>query len=240
MFATMGQGDGALRARYGFAAFFAAMTLITPAAAQQYGAPMQQQTPPPPSAPDLTGTWTNESQGPDGDTKTTYGFGQDGSFAQAQQSANGAESRFWGSYSANPAAPGALNLSLQITGFLPQTVCVQIPGYPLHCSPQRGPSQMSGTIAFTSADSVNIAGEIFTRDPNPVLLSLQIPQQITLTGAAPVAPNMPQPINPNIPQPVNPNPSSGSNCDDLQQQRLCVVNNGHYAQSNGCLICVPP
>ena len=231
--------------KHGFAALLAATLLAAPAAAQQYGAPTQPQAEQGQPAPDLTGTWTNESQGEGGETKTTYGFGQDGTFAQAQQSQNGAESRFWGTYSANPAGQGSMQLSLQITGFLPQVVCVQIQGFPTRCNPQSGPSQMSGTIEFTSPSSVEIGGEVFNRDPNPTLLNLQIPQQLVLNGTQPTAPNIPQPVDPN---PIGGgggnigggSPGGGSNCDDLQQERLCAINNGHYERSGGCLICVPP
>jgi hypothetical protein len=237
-----------LRTKHGFAALIIALALATPVAAQQYGAPQPQQPQSQQAAPDLSGTWTGQSQGPAGSTTTTYGFGQDGTFAQAQQSQNGEESRFWGTYTANPVGPGAMQLDLQITGFLPQVVCVQIQGFPTHCNPQSGPSQMSGTIQFTSPSSVEIGGEVFNRDPNPTLLNMQVPQQLVLNGTQPTAPNIPQPVVPNIPQPVDPNAGlasggaggSGSNCDDLQQERLCAINNGHYERSGGCLICVPP
>jgi hypothetical protein len=222
-------------------ALIVALSLANPACAQQFGAPDQA---PGQAGPNLVGTWTNQSEGQSGETVTTYGFGQDGTFAQVQQSQNGAESRFWGTYSANPVAASALQLNLQITGFLPQVVCVQIQGFPTRCAPQSGPSTMSGVVQFASPSSVQIGGEIFTRDPNPTLLNLQIPQQLTLNGTTPTAPNITQPVDPNNPagggmgdEGIS---NGGSPCDDLQQERLCAVNDGHYERSNGCLICVPP
>jgi hypothetical protein len=35
-------------------------------------------------------------------------------------------------------------------------------------------------------------------------------------------------------------PSAGPRCDDLQQQRICTVNDGRLVSSGGCLVCVGP
>jgi hypothetical protein len=233
-----------LGVKHNVAALICALLLGTPAGAQQYGAPQPQQDQSAPASLTITGTWSNMSQGQAGQTETTYGFGQDGTFAQVQQSQNGEESRFCGTYTVNQVSANSMQLSLQINGFLAQIVCVQIPGFPPRCNQQSGPSTMSGVIAFNSDSSVEIGGETFTRDSNPTLLNLQIPQQLTLNGTAPTPPVMAQPVDPNNPgggaMGSNDSGDGGSQCDDLQQERLCAINNGHYVQSAGCMMCVPP
>jgi hypothetical protein len=219
-----------------------------PVGAQQYGGP-----PPGPApdagggAPSIVGTWSNMSQGPGGQTETTYGFGQDGTFAMVQAAQSGSENRIWGTYQVTPDGLSGLQLVLQISGVLPTVFCAQTPGFAPHCSQTPNPGSMNGPVQILSDQQIVIAGETFGRDPNPTLLNLQIPQQLTVNTAPVQQPDIPQPVNPNIPQPVNPNiPDGGgmagspSDCDDLQQERLCAINNGHYEMEDGCRMCVSP
>jgi hypothetical protein len=64
---------------------------------------------------------------------------------------------------------------------------------------------------------------------------------VVLTLALPVA-ALAQQDGPNYPRPIDPNnPVAGnSGCDDMQQERICTVNDGTIVISGGCEKCLAP
>ena len=133
-------------------------------------------------------------------------------------------------------------MDFQVQGWLPQEVCHQTGQNPPQCQPFQPPTAYSVLITFLSADSIQsanqtIPGPILSamRDPQPALLQAQAPQRWLFREVS-VDP-VPGPVPRPVPTPV-PFPSRRPACDDLQQQRICTINDGRLVPSNGCLVCV--
>jgi len=79
-----------------------------------------------------------------------------------------------------------------------------------------------------------------TRDAAAYLLQQQVAERVLLPVEAPVQPHITQPV---MPPSVRYQPlrnRGGSGCDDMQQNRICTVNDGHIVIENGCQVCVSP
>ena len=171
--------------------------------------------------------------------------GPDGSFVSVLRLPNGTMQRVWGHYRATQVSDSQMQTQFEVEGWLPREICTQSPGYQMQCSPYTIPTSGSGTLTFVSPTAFVANGVTMMRDPSPYLLQQQMPERAIVYGQAPAQPGMQQP---GMQQPVVPggsryvplNRPAGPQCDDLQQQRLCAINNGHYERSGGCLVCVPP
>lgn len=227
---------------------------------QPPGQPYVQQPPfsPPPfsppnaqSLPSLVGTWSGQRQGDAGPVHQTDAFSGDGKFVTVAELGPGLV-RVWGYYRTSPAGQNAIRVEFQVAGYLPQQFCAQAPGGPLVCRPFQLPMSDASLVTFTSPDSFQAssvqnpaAGPIQeTRDPNPYLLQRQVPAQLVVQTNPPPTPYpapSPYPAPPPYPTPMPyPRPTAGPACNDLQQRRICNINDGHLVPSGGCLVCVSP
>jgi hypothetical protein len=191
---------------------------------------------------DITGGWSTEVSGPQGVTRAAAVYGNDGTFVTLMQLPNGSIQKIWGTYTATQVAPGQIQLNGQTQGWLPQQICAEAPGFPMRCQPYTVPPTQSVTVQFTSPSTIEADGALWNRDPSPALLQAQVPAQVVNNVPAPVQPIIPQPFDPNNPQPISPNnPVAGNpGCDDLQQERICTVNDGTIVMSGGCEKCLAP
>jgi hypothetical protein len=183
---------------------------------------------------DVTGGWSTEVQGPQGVTRAAAVYGSDGTFVTLMQLPNGSIQKIWGTYTATQISPNQVQLNGQTQGWLPQQICAEAPGFPMRCQPYTVPPTQSVTVQFTSPSTIEADGALWNRDPSPALLQLPVPAQVVNNVPAPVQPIIPQPINPNNPVVGN------SGCDDLQQERICTVNDGTIVMSGGCEKCLAP
>ncbi len=193
---------------------------------------------------DITGGWSTEVSGPQGVTRAAAVYGSDGTFVTLMQLPNGSIQKIWGTYTATQISPTQVQLEGQTQGWLPQQICAEAPGFPMRCQPYTVPPTESVTVQFTSPSTIEADGALWNRDPSPALLQAQVPAQVVNTVPAPVQPIIPQPVDPNNPDAGNPdagNPGAGNpGCDDLQQERLCTVNDGTIVMEGGCEKCLSP
>ena len=209
--------------------------------------------PAPQAVPSMAGAWSGQRQGSPGVGRQTDAFSADGKFVSVVEVGPGLV-RAWGYYRATPAGPNQLRVEFQVQGYLPKQLCAQPPGGPMQCEPFQLPATDASMVTFTSADSFQAsslanpsAGSIQeARDPNPVMLNRQVPEQLVVPIAQPPAPSpgpypAPTPYVTPYVSPISPyRPKAGPACDDLQQRRICAINDGHLVPSGGCLVCVSP
>jgi hypothetical protein len=176
--------------------------------------------------------------------RNTLMFQPDGNFIRVSQLANGTLLRYWGQYRVSPAGPNQLRLESNTTGWLPRQFCSQAPGFPMKCSPVPHPAEMTFMLNFTSPSTIQAEGLMLVRDASPALLQQNVPEQAVLAAQAPTTPVIQQPVVPggggNSGGGYRPISPPGGQCDDLQQQRICSVNNGYFVNSGGCLKCISP
>ena len=156
-------------------------------------------------APGIEGAWSWQSSGQGGMDRNNILFNGDGSYVRASQLATGQFLRSWGQYRAVPVSPGRFNLQSTTQGWLPQSTCVQVSGFPPRCNPVPHPPDMSFPVDLTSPSTMSAQGLILYRDSNPVLLQQQVPRQAMLTGPAPIQPHIQQPVMPTLHPYVTPN-----------------------------------
>ena len=177
---------------------------------------------------------------------------------------NGTVLRAWGRYSISQDAPNQLRVSFEESGMAPSSICRQSPGAAPQCT--RLPRQPTDVVMLTFASPESFTAEDKTtpgtpqitenRDSNPVLLHAPVQQQLVIQmppaampqpNYAPMQPGYAPPtIHPYVTPPgigIGGGGSAGaggSRCDDLQQQRICTINDGHLISSGGCMVCVSP
>ncbi len=203
-----------------------------------WGQPQQPQQPVQQTggAPNVTGAWSWQSPGQNGMDRNTLLFQPDGNFVRVSQLGNGTMLRSWGQYRLNQVGPSQAALQSQTQGWLPREICAQAPGFPMNCQPAPRPVDMSFTMNFTSPSSMEAEGVTLFRDNAPYLLQQPVPERAV--SAVP-PPYSPQPRGP-VYSGGGVTPGIGGRCDDLQQRRICSINDGRLVSSNGCLVCVAP
>jgi hypothetical protein len=187
----------------------------------------------------LVGAWSGTSPGQGGPELHTEWFGQDGSYVSVERLPNGSMQRFWGVYRATPAGSGVVNVYFQATDWLPHEICTQAPGFAAKCVAYTPPLSASVTLRFTSASTLQINNTTLTRDPAPALLQQQVPEKLLQQARAPVQPTIRQPVAPAGARYQTPHDPGRPGGDDLQQERICAVNNGQIVvQQDGHKICI--
>ena len=204
------------------------------------------------NGPSLVGTWSGQRAVEGGLIEESDAFSGDGKFVSVRRLANGLIARFWGYYRASPAGLNQLRVEFQLQGSLPRQVCRQAPGYAPQCQPFQVPANDTVLVTFSSPDqflsvSQTIQGPPIAeaRDSQAPLLQVQAPQQWVINVLPPQsAPSTPTaPVVTPYQSPINRGPATnipglGGNCDDLQQRRICSINDGALVRGpNGCLVC---
>lgn len=172
-------------------------------------------------------------------------FGPDGTFFSTSLNeggglnVNGMRSQMWGRYTIRPAANGMYEVTLVYQGHAPLQLCMQ--GYGCRALPgpqgaDHGMFQFQGD-AFQS--NIGFAGQ---RSGIPPVLAQKLPATWMLQPPPPI----------DVPSgggtaggggryvsPRNNIPGLGGNCDDLQQSRICTMNDGWYHKDphTGCMVC---
>ncbi len=209
-------------------------------AASAQGFPQQPQA----SGISIVGAWSWQSQGQGGMDNNTVSFQNDGSYVRVSQLVNGTLLRYWGQYRASQTGPAQVQLQTQTQGWLPQQICAQAPCFPMRCSQPPRPTEMNFALNFTSPSTIMVQGVMLSRDPSPYLLQQNVPERVVSGVAAPIVPNIPGGgggySGGGSSHPATNIPGLGGNCDDLQQQRICSINNGHIITSGGCMKCISP
>ena len=199
--------------------------------------------------PSLVGTWSGQSNGPNGMVQQSDAFSADGRFVSVARLPNGFLARVWGTYRSAQVSPNQLRLQTQLEGWLPREVCQQQAGGQPQCQPFQIPTSDTSLVTFSSPSQfqsmseANAGGMVNEmRDNQPALLQAQAPQR-WLTVLQPSANPGPAPViapyvNPSSRGPATNIPGLGGNCDDLQQRRICGINDGQLIRGrDGCLRC---
>ena len=202
--------------------------------------------------PSILGAWSGQHFDQGGTIQQTDAFSPDGKFVSVARLPNGFLARTWGYYRASPAGPNQVRVDLQAQGWLPQQVCRQVQGAMPDCQPFQIPANDTVLVTFTSPNSFQSVSQTMqgasiaeTRDPNPFLLQAQAPQRWTInvvpapqTGPGPAPVGTPY-VSPFQRGPATNIPGLGGNCDDLQQQRICNINDGTLVRGrDGCMKCL--
>jgi len=188
----------------------------------------------------LLGAWSGTAAGQGGMDRLATQFNPDGTFLFAHQLPNGSVERRWGQYRVTPNGPNQMRVDFQIAGWLPHQICAQAPGFPVNCRPYNVPTNSTWNVIQQSPGMFQFDGVSMARDSMPGLLQQAVPDRVVNAVPAPVAPVMRQPVVPGGQSTPFNRPGLGNNCDDLQQQRICSINNGNLVTSGGCLKCIGP
>lgn len=191
-------------------------------------------------APSVLGAWSTSMPGQGGTAHATESFNADGSYLAVRQEPNGTVLRMWGHYRSTVISATQVQLEHELQGWLPRQICAQAPGFAVKCNTFTPPAAPPVTLTFTSPSSFTVNGLHLQRDASPTLLQLAVDERLVLAAPAPVRPQIAQPVMPRLHPYVTPHdPSAGPARDDLQQQRICAVNNGQtIREQNGRLRCV--
>ena len=213
--------------------------------------PGQYSSPPASGVLSIVGAWSGFSTGPSGTLKQADAYSADGRFVSVAQLSNGFIGRISGFYRTTPVGPNQLRLDLQLQGWLPREICQQMAGGQPQCQPVQIPTNDTVIVTFNSPDDLHGDDQVTPgnfineqRDNQPALLQAQAPQRWinVIQPSAPVLAGPPPVITPYVTpgrrQPATNIPGLGGNCDDLQQRRICAINNGRLVSSGGCLACV--
>lgn len=185
-------------------------------------------------APDLVGAWSTSMPGQGGTAHATESFKPDGTYVAVRQEPNGTVLRMWGRYRATPAGASQVRLEHEMQGWLPRRICAQSPGFPVKCNAFTPPPAPPVTLSFSSPSTFTVNGLRLVRDASPALLDIAVGEQLVLNAPAPVAPQMAQPVMPKLHPYVTPrDPTAGPGRDDLQQRRVCAVNDGQVVKEYG-------
>ena len=196
----------------------------------------------------FVGSWSSVFPQPSGGTNYTFErYGADGSYLLTNiiqgSSTAGFRVQFWGRYTIQQVKGNSYRISRQYTGHAPLQICAQGGG----CHPMPPPNDENLVFTFLDGNHLTAGGN------NPVLERVaQIPPQLMA--------QLPQSEFVAVPAPavsVNPSPSTGGyssggyqsgsighvpgqagTCDNLQQQRVCTINDGYmYTGRDGCQHC---
>ncbi len=231
---------------------------ISPSAPRQYGANGgfgQQQGPPPEGSNPLLGTWVAQISAPGGGAMIIYteyspdGTSRSTSIVQGGP-LNGTRYQVWGKYTLKQVNSTRWVMNARPTGQAPEKTCIQ--GGACTAAPPLTPATV--TMDFMDANNVHSreVSRLGTMEGN--MTRSAIPPQL-LQPVGPLLTLVPPPPSSGgggggggqatgggrYVTPRNNIPGLGGNCDNLQQQRICAINNGHlYTDKRGCQICQAP
>lgn len=190
----------------------------------------------------LVGTWYTAGPLLGGVSHQFYSFNPGGHWTLVSMMEggvrNGQEVQRWGRWQARQMANGTYQVQVVIQGGAPKQFCTQGGG----CSAVTIPQTTMNLQLQVRGDQMRQGdGTIFKRAQLPQQLAQQLPDTIMQQGP-------PQIVIPGGGgSGRNPNgsatntPGLGNNCDNLQQQRVCTVNDGHmYTDNRGCRMCAAP
>jgi hypothetical protein len=156
---------------------------------------------------------------------------------------NGMRMQVWGKYQIRQIGTNRYEMTSHSRGVAPQSFCTADG----QCHPNVLPENATETIEMIDANSYHskttMNGQVTEADLHrseiPPGLTTQVAAQVQLPapppsgGGAPVMPT----LHPYV-TPGGGNKTMGNNCDNLQQQRICAINNGHiYTDTRGCQVC---
>ena len=197
----------------------------------------------------FVGSWASVFPQPSGGTNYTFErYGADGTYLLTNilrgSSTDGFRVQFWGRYTIQQVKGNSYRVTRHYTGHAPLQICAQGGG----CNPFPPPADENLVFTFLDGRHLTAGGT------NPVLERVaQIPQQLMA--------QLPQSEFVAVPAPavsVNPSlstggssssggyqsgsighvPGQGGTCDNLQQQRICTINDGYmYTGRDGCQHC---
>jgi hypothetical protein len=193
----------------------------------------------------LVGTWHQAMPAQAGGVIHNFmRFGADGSFFSTSLNeggglnVNGMRTQMWGRYSIKPAGNGLYDVTITYQGHAPLQLCMQ--GY--GCRPMSGPAgQDRGMFQFQGDMLQSSNGFAAQRSGIPPVLAQRLPATWMLQPPPPI--NMPSGGGTagggGYVSPRNNIPGLGGNCDDLQQSRICTMNDGWYHKDprTGCMVC---
>lgn len=201
----------------------------------------------------LVGQWHMAFQDSQGNGDLYIEYSSNGEFRGIIYTPNEATTivQTFGTYMASQDAQGNVRVQRQILRRLPTLLCRPNDG---NCQQVPfGPAQVSAQFVIARDGSlIDSSNRALRREPIPVALLHVIPERLYLHQVPRVvaqSPNSPSrastPGSSAIAGPTHMAPfkehGNGGECDDLQQQRLCTVNNGHmYKDKNGCQVCAGP
>lgn len=142
----------------------------------------------------LVGTWSWQMSDPSGPIYNTLLINGNGTYVDASRNSRGQMLRYDGIFRVLQVGPNQLQLQLHTQRWYPASVCSQIASMGINnCVPMPQPADINFGIALLSPGAIQVDGATAYRDPNPVLLSAQIPVTLVNNLAAPaqiVAPTL--------------------------------------------------
>jgi hypothetical protein len=200
----------------------------------------------------VVGQWHEQFQTPQGSGDLYIEYLRDGQFRGVIYTPTQpmTEAQSFGTYTAQQEGADQVRVHRTISRRLPLMLCEPNGG---NCRPvPSGPTEVDAVFRIARDGSlVDAANMTLRREAIPQQFLQVIPDRIFLHQVPAVAQTGSRPAaglgtsNPAIPGPVHMTPQgergNGPNCDDLQQNRLCTVNNGYmYTDKRGCRMCQGP
>ncbi len=192
----------------------------------------------------LTGSWHQMTPAQVGGTIHNFmSFGADGTFFSSSINDGGPQaglrSQMWGRYTIKPAANGMYLVTMYYKGRAPVQMCMQgmgcRPNGVMPTRPDQGLFQFQGDMLQSNN------GFVAQRSGIPPVLMQRLPATWMVQPPPPL--NLPSGgATANGGRYVSPRtttPGLGGNCDDLQQSRICTINDGWYHKdpNTGCMVC---
>ncbi len=191
----------------------------------------------------IVGRWEMQMRLQDGATMHQFDeYGPDGSWRQTSINvggrSNGIRTQTWGNYSVQAAGNNTYRISFQTTGFAPMQVCTQGVG----CT------QLSRTQTFANSYVLVDRNHLRSLDRQQLITArvAQIPAELTAqlpatkmnAGAPPISTGGYPSNGGRSGGSTYHVPGQGGTCDNLQQQRICNLNDGYlYTGQDGCQHC---
>jgi hypothetical protein len=195
---------------------------LAPAQWQTPARPQQQQ-----AQPSLVGTWNGQINSPQGAIPITAQYRANGTFDAVMLMpvagyTGSMYMHFWGRYRTQSQGQGRYALQLQPAGQAPSEVCQAFNhGPPQSCHPTPMSQSSNGSVQFFSANSFqDETGGTYTRINGLGMLAQRVPARLVLNTN-----EQPPYISPS-PSPYNPQEPTVQHPGNLQQERICTINDG--------------
>ncbi len=205
---------------------------------QAPAAPTKPEATPTPAASPILGSWLTSIRRPDGSAADIYEIfsgKEDWRSVAVFRDNHGKVSTLavWGTFKLTPAGSGTYRLVTATDDYSPRHRCV-VNGA---CEPLTSLSGVDATIVFPDPDHLGSPGEqvIAVRLRQlPIEAETPVPHVQMVTANGEIV-NAPTPLGLDDPRFEHPRKTA---CDDLQQQRICNLNDGTmYTGKDGCKHC---
>lgn len=163
------------------------------------------------------GAWTSRQPGQGGMVVSTAWYKPDGTYVVTSHLPNDTLTRTWGQYRVQQVGPDQWQMDSRITDFLPRQVCIQVMGGARNCTQVNAPVGGQSSMTRFNGPSVmlNTMGETWQRDPQPVLLQVQVPAVgVQVVASPPMVVGPTPPVTPVI------RPYDSRGAQDFIHQRL--------------------